>query len=263
MKNLSNFLFFIVISMMFSLSSCQKDEPVTGPSGSGNNVAEMVADNPDDVNAVIINQEIYDSLKSVKSIFVGTEEDLFESVQKARALFLRTLMMGTFDDYLCSVPEFSRASITKYTEYVTRPVVMPEDIHARMFFKSKFGSQIVNKINALVSPERKISTGTTYCCYWNVFYHPAVKNSGQKYGPTASPNCALHPNTRDSYEKRGYEITTTDRGDGTTVIHMYSFELVILYEDTDKPTSRLDIYYPRIMDPSPWTGYEFIYYMAS
>lgn len=259
MKILNLALLLIVTAMMFSFSSCQKDEGVTGPSGSGNNVDDMIAVNPDDVNAVTINQEIYDSLKSVKPVLVETEEDLIGPMQKARTLFFRALLTGAFDDYPCSPSELSRGELKKHTEYVSRPVVMPDDVHAGMFFKSKFGTQIVNNINAIVSPEHRISTGTSYCCYWNVYYHQVVKNPDQKYGPLVSPNCALHPKNKASYEIRGYEDDDKEQADGTSKIIMYSFELVILYKDTDKPTVRLDIYYPRIMDPSPWKGYEFIY----
>ncbi len=259
MKVLKIAMLSIVTTMMLPFASCHEGNEVTAPSGTLDSVNDLVAADPDDVNAVTINQEIYDSLKSVKPVLVETETDLYGPMQKARTLFFQALVRGAFDDYPYPTPELSRASATPHTGYEPRRVLLPEDLHAKMFFKSKFGAQIVNKINALVAPEHRISAGTTYCCYWNVYYHKVLIGSDQMFGVKASPNCAFNPDSKESYEKRGYAKEQTDLDDGTSKIELTSYELVILYEDKSNPGTRLDIYYPRVIDSSTWKGYEFLY----
>lgn len=255
MKIFKIVLSVIITAMTLTFSSCQNEEDVQDLFENTDHASDIDTN----INDNFITPEIQDSLKSVEPYYIETMDDLFVPMQEADNAFKQALYRGDFEYYPTTTPILSRASVTKHTEYETRPLVMPEDIHLKMFFKSKFSATIVNKINAVVSPEYKISTGTTYCCYWYVYYHKIIKNSNQSFGQANSPKCALHPDTKTSYIERGYGKEETAQADGTTKIELYSFELVILYKDTNKKTIRLDIYYPRAIDPSPWKGYEFSY----
>lgn len=248
-------LLVIITAMTLTLSSCKNEEDVKDLFENTN----LSSDIDTDINDKFITQEIQDSLKSVEAYYIGTMNDLVIPMQEAHNAFKKALNRGDFKDYPESTPILTRASVTKHTEYETSSLAMPEDIHKKMFFKSKFSAAVVNKINAVASPEYRISTGTTYCCYWRVYYHKIIKNSNQSFGQANSPQCALHPDTRNSYIERGYGKEETAQADGTTKIELYSFEVVILYKDTNKKTIRLDISYPRDIDPSPWKGYEFSY----
>lgn len=238
--------------MIVPFSSCQNEEEVQALFENSNGPFEIEANISDN----FLTEEIKDSLESVETFYIDTMDDLIVPMQEAQANFKQALQRGAFENYPAATSNLTRASVTKYTEYKTRPLVLPEEEHLKMFFKSKFSATIVNKINANVSPEYKISTGTTYYCYWYVYYHKIIKNQNQRFGIEDSPNCALYPDTRTSYIQRGYSKEETAQTDGTTKIELYSFELVILYKDSNK---RLDIYYPRTIDPSPWKGYEFSY----
>lgn len=167
------------------------------------------------------------------------------------------LETGDFIYFPASWSIQSRVSSSKHIAYVHLPIIINDDaINQKMYFKTKFGASLVSKINAICS-EKKLSTGTTYCCYWNVYYHRDTLEVNQKFGKVPSPNCALQPETRSSYTDRGYQKTEKEQNDGTTLVEMYSFELYILYDEKKLP-KRLDIYYPKIIGGVP-NGYEFIY----
>lgn len=260
MKTLKNFLSVILLLMAISLSSCQNEEDVLLIDNSNNRVhLDNLIVNDDTDNDDFLTQQILDSLESTEVYFIDKLDDLLEPMQNAQNAFEQALKRGDFNDYPFASLVQPFSSETRYTQYETIPLGVSGDLHQQMFFKSKFSSSIVNSINANVSSAYKISTGTTYCCYWNIYYHRVKINPGQMWGPYDSPKCALHPDTKESYITRGYSKTQTSNEDGTKTIALTSYELLILYKDTNKETIRLNITYPRVLDPSPWKGYEFIY----
>ena len=147
---------------------------------------------------------------------------------------------------------------SNYKAYENIDLVFEEDLEKKMYFKSKFGEKIVNEINAIGTPETNISTGTTYCCKWRVYYHPVTIEKNQKFGICSSPKCGLTPSTRTSYVDRGYGVEERALNNGRTRKELYTFSVLIMYKDTNKKTIRLDIEYP-IRTSADGPGYEFIY----
>ena len=202
--------------------------------------------------------EIIDSLKNVEPYEINTFDDLLIPMDEANKIFKETLKNNYWEDYIPNYPRVSRASSSRDTVYAYKALILPPDIDKKMYFKTKFSSTVVNKINANVLPEYKISTGTTYCCYWFVYYHKITLTPNQKFGYVASEKCALHPDTRSSFLERGYAMEKKTLENGNTTVELYSFELRILYKDTSKKTIYLGIDYPCLLD-DPYKGYEFIY----
>jgi hypothetical protein len=208
-------------------------------------------------NGLVFPTEI-DSLKQTEPYEINTLDDLLIPMQKADSVFKIALKNGNFVYKPSPKSNISRASSSKHIEYERYPLVMGDDsLHQAMFFKSKFSSTVVNLINAKVDKQYRLSTGTTYCCYWYVYYHRVKLDKNQRFGKVASPKCALQPETKSSYIDRGYQKTEKTQNDGTKLVELYSYELYILYKEKNPPT-RLDIYYPFVLD-SPSQGYEFIY----
>lgn len=202
-------------------------------------------------------QGVVDSLKNVTPYVINDIEDLEAPLKDAKIQFAKILAANKFE---CPFFAQTRASVENFVYKTDRPILLlDEDVIKGMYFKAKFGSAIVNAINAKVMDEYKISTGTTYCCMWDVYWGGVELQSNQKFGPVASPLCALHPDTRQGYTVRGYKTEKYEREDKSSYMHMYSFELVILYKDTSKKTIYLEIRYPKDID-EPHTGfYEFKY----
>jgi hypothetical protein len=199
-----------------------------------------------------------DSLSQTELYEINTLDDFMIPMQKADSVFKIALEKGNFVYKPSPRSNISRASSSKYIEYERYPLVMGDDsLHQAMFFKSKFSSSIVNLINAKVDKNYQLSTGTTYCCYWYVYYHRVKLEKNQKFGTVSSPKCALQPETKSSYIDRGYQKTEKTQSDGTKLVELYSYEVCILYKEK-KPSTRLDICYPFVLD-SPSQGYEFIY----
>ena len=218
------------------LPSCQSDEDLFP-------LCEISADVPleefthsDSHNGFMSYEENHAQLANAETYEIETLDDLIVPMQNANIAFKEALAEGLFENRIPTDPMDSRASVTKHTEYEVQPLVMPEDIHQKMFFKSKFSATVVNKINAVVIPEYRISTGTTYCCYWDVFYHSVLLDSNQRFGYVDSSLCALHPETRNAFLERGYAMEKKEQADGKTKIELYSFQLRILYKDTNNKT---------------------------
>lgn len=201
-------------------------------------------------------QGVMDSLKNVTPYVINDIEDLETPLKGAKSQFAKILAANKFE---CPFFAQTRASVENFVYKTNNPLIISdEDVLKGMFFKAKFGSSIVNAINAKVMDECKISTGTTYCCMWEVYWGGVELQSNQKFGPVASPLCALHPDTRQGYTERGYKTEKYEREDKSSFMHMYSFELVILYKDTSKKTIYLELRYPQVID-YPHAGYEFKY----
>lgn len=257
-------LCFISLICCLLLASCQNDEDLLPLCKTSESLLleELGVSNFND--DFMFPEEIHDLLANAKTYDIETIDDLIAPMQNASIVFKEALGKGLLEKQIpVAIPMVYRASMTKHTEYEFLPLVMPEDIHQKMFFKSKFSATVVNMINAVVMPGYRISTGTTYCCYWDVFYHDILLGSNQRFGYVTSPNCALHPETRNAYLERGYAMEKKEQADGKTRIELYSFQLRILYKDTNNSRIYLGITYPRAIDPSPWKGYEFSYNILS
>lgn len=245
-------LLLMIVSTMGLLVSCQNDCELADLSFDNTHFTQTDS-------KITPSKEILDSLDKVEPFYIESFDDLATPMKESSKIVKNAIKEGIFDTYPISAIQYSRVSLTEHTAYVKLPMVMTEEIDKKLYFKSKFGANVVNLINAVVGPDRKISTGTTYCCYWNVYYHKIILESNQKFGIDDSPRCALQPDTRTSYIERGYDKEIEILNDGRTQVEMYSFELYILYKDTKGSTIRLDIYYPAIIDTGLWQGYEFKY----
>lgn len=136
----------------------------------------LLLDNATDNQSIIDNGLVFpteiDSLKQTEPYEINTLDDLMIPMQKADSVFKIALENGNFVYKPSPRSNISRASSSKHIEYERYPLVMGDDsLHQAMFFKSKFSSTVVNLINARVDKNYRLSTGTTYCCYWYVYYH--------------------------------------------------------------------------------------------
>lgn len=264
MKHSNSSLGFIISFMCcIFLVSCHNDEDLFPLSETIEDVRQDEFTLSNSQDPFISNEEIHARLADADTYEIETLDDLNIPMQKANIVFKEALAKDLFEHQIPATLMVSRASVARHTEYEVQPLVMPEDIHQKMFFKSKFSATVVNLINAVVMSEYRISTGTTYCCYWDVFYHSVLLDSNQKFGYVDSPLCALHPETRNAFLERGYAMEKKEQVGGKTKIELYSFQLRILYKDTNNKTIYLGILYPRAIDSSPWKGYEFSYNILS
>lgn len=248
------FLTYIVYTMLLSVGfSCSEQETPQWNSNGRDNSSEVPI-----FDEIVLPQNVMDSLESVEAFVINDFNDFSVPLKTANGYFSKALENGKYDYIEAIEPLMSRQSIEELTTYVTNPISLMEEEHQKMFFKSKFSSTFVNKINSVVSSEFKLSSGTTYCCYWSVYYLKLQQNDGMLFSPLPSPKCALDPAKKDEYIERNYAMNTKILY-GKTYIELYSFELEILYKDTKSKTPYLGIRYPRVIDPSPWPGYEFKY----
>lgn len=246
MKKLSNFLSVLVL--IFTCG-CQNSTLIEEP----NNL-----DTEDFKNTIEPSRETLDSLEMIAPHEIDEIKDLGSVIEIADSLFHTILNNDSYVFEQNTHIVSSRASMEKFTVYVSNPLpLMPED-EQKMFFKAKFGSEVVDLINQHSTKDYKISTGTTYLCHWDVMMHYVNLSSNQNLGVTTSPKCALHPDTKSSYLKRGYKTEKKLQNDGTSIMYLYSFQLDIMRKDTNKPTIVLSKKYPRLLD-SPYNGYEFNY----
>lgn len=263
MKQVKPFLGIIFLTCCVLLASCQNDEQLLPLCATSENVQQEEMSIYNSYEDFITYGTIPNQLANAETYCIETLDDLNVPMQNANMVFKEALAKGLLENQIPNVPLVTRASVAKHTEYEVQPLVMPEEIHQKMFFKSKFSATVVNKINAVVIPEYRISTGATYCCYWDVFYHSLLLDSNQRFGFVDSPLCALHPETRSAYIERGYAMEKKEQSEGKIKIELYSFQLRILYKDTNNKTIYLGMPYPRVIDPSPWKGYEFSYNILS
>lgn len=263
MKYLKITFWFISFIGCLWLQSCQNDEDMIPFDQSSDNQLCNVQQLSYISEDSIYSPKVIKALQDAETYDIETLDDLIVPMQNANSVFKEALANGLVGNDEPAKQLLARVSISKHTEYEVNPLVLPEDIHMKMYFKSKFSATVVNKINAVVSPEYRISTGTTYCCYWDVFYHDVLLEPTQKFGYVESLHCALHPETRNAYIERGYAMEKKEENDGRVRYQMYSFQLRILYKDTNKKTIYLGITYPRALDSSPWNGYEFSYNILS
>ena len=246
-------LFFIPILLLYFIS-CQDDVEIQKCDVRGADSQNSCLD-----LSYMPTKTIQDSLENVEAYEINNFDDLYIPMLEAKEIFKDALNRGIIKNSNSRlISSATRAGIVSYNEYETIPLVVPEDVHQRMYFKSKFSAAVVNKINAVVMPEGRISTGTTYCCYWDIFYHDLTIDSNQRFGYVSSPQCALLPSNRNQYIDRGYEMEKTEQSNGKVLYELYSFQLRILYKDGGA-TTYLGLMYPRIIDPSPWLGYKFSY----
>lgn len=246
MKKLS--LFLSVLVLIFTCG-CQNSALIDEPN---NSHAEDFRD------TIEPSMETLDSLEMIAPYEIDELKDLGSALGIADSLFHTILNNESFISEQNTPMVSSRASMEKFTVYVSNPLpLMPED-EQKMFFKAKFGSEVVNLINQHSTKDYKISTGTTYLCHWDVMMHSVDLESNQNLGVASSPKCALHPDTKSSYINRGYKTEKKLQNDGTSIMYLYSFQLEIMRKDTNKPTTVLNIKYPRHLD-SPYNGYEFNY----
>lgn len=240
-----------LLSTFSLLVSCQQDYDMTSTTKSNESpYTESIFVYPYEESEGILDlTETYE---------IDSLNDFLVPLQPATEVFKTALENGLVINYNESMSLATRASMSNYKVYESRDLVFDEDLQKKMYFKSKFGTKIVNEINAIASPELQISTGTTYCCRWQVYYHPVTVEKNQKFGICPSPKCGLIPSTRTSYVERGYEFEKKSLNDGSTKYEMYTFTVLIMYKDTNNKTIRLDVEYP-IRTSADGPGYEFIY----
>ena len=129
-------------------------------------------------------------------------------------------------------------------------------------FKARFSKDMVNKINAEVKPELRLSTSKTYLCHWDLIWPGVDLAANETPGVKKSPMCALRPDTKEKYIERGYNGYTHISSDGSRQFQMTSYKLYIICEAVDHYTITLDIdwpFPPKADSGFGTKGYEFIY----
>lgn len=200
--------------------------------------------------------------ENVPEYYIADDGDLFDILsvynQKKEEKFLSENILFN-DDECVDLPVQSRSSVTTDTAWVYK-CVANDPAEEGAYFKAKFDSKMVAAINSKVIPEYKISTGTTYCCVWELMVKFFNLNPEESIIMVNSPLCGLHPDTKSDYWSRGYkkmpEIVSSN---GKKQVQLWSYRVRILYKDVKNPTYYLDIYWPAEILDEPYRGYQFIY----
>lgn len=124
-------------------------------------------------------------------------------------------------------------------------------------FNAKFSKSMVDSINRVVTPERRISADKTYVCRWRLFGTYYNAQEGEQVAARPSPLCALVPATKSSFKERGYSLYLRDNQ-----YQMDSYQLHIQWENVSHKTIVLDIdwpFFPNNPSGPGCTGYQFIY----
>lgn len=226
----------------------------------------------DEINSQSAKNSSCEYSAAIDSICIGeyvveSDSDLMEALERTNNEYLKDLrnqgyvMLEEESEDFETFPMSRASSFRIDTLWITDCVAMSEIV----YFKAKFGKEMVDKINKVADvPGYQISTGTNYVCLWEImgtFYN--IKGD-ESVAHIASPLAGLHPDTKSDYFTRDYKIYSFERSDGSVQKQMNTYRLHICYKDTSKPTTRLDIYWPaEILDYPNYRGYQIIYAVRS
>lgn len=249
--------FCLSFCLMLFLASCQQEEYLES-NISGITTSQQLEVTSNDT----IDFTVFEDLPEYE---INEEEDfasiLPKSVEAVESkLFSDGWKVDTIKSENCDFMVNSRAvSVRTDTVWQRNCIVVDSETQLEMYFKAKFGSKMVNAINAKLDPSYRISTGTTYCCEWQLMGTFYNLNSNESFAMVDSPFSGLYPDTRTDYWSRGYKVYTHESSNGRIQKQLHSYRVRIINKDVKKPTIMLNIYWPAEILDNPCRGYQFIY----
>ena len=165
---------------------------------------------------------------------------------------------------MSSIPEMDTRAPNVRTDTVWEDNcwgVGDDDVQLSMYFKAKFGSKMVNAINAKIDRKYWLSTKTTYRCEWQLMGIFRNMKDNEQFAMIDSPLSGLHPDSRSDFWTRNCKLYTNVNSNGVTQKSLLSYRVRIISTDTDKPKDNewYNLYWPAEILDSPYRGYQFIY----